>query len=102
MYICKDCGEVFEKAVVVREDPSPQGVSLTAGEYEYETCPYCDSDNIDGAEECVCCGEYHDADEGIICEECKDGIKEELEEIRIRNGFTKDDFEQVVAEIFGW
>lgn len=102
MYVCKDCGEVFEEPVVVYDDPSPQGVSLPRGAYEFRSCPYCDSDNIDEAEVCVCCGEYYNPEDGIVCKECSDGIKEELEDIRVRNGLTQDDFEQVITEIFGW
>lgn len=102
MYICKECGEVFEEPVVITDDPSPSGVSLTAGAYKYESCPYCKSDNLGEAEPCSCCGEYHDSDDGIICKECSDGIKEELEDIRIRNGLTQDDFEEVIVKIFGW
>lgn len=102
MYICKECGKVFEEPVVMYDDPSPSGISLSAGAYEYHACPYCESDDVGEAVECPCCGEYHDYDDGIVCKECRDGIAGELDEIRIRNGFTKDDFEQVVAEIFGW
>lgn len=103
MYICK-CGAVFseEDAVKVYDDPSPVGVGLPEGAYSYDVCPCCESDDFGEAVECPCCGEYHDYDDGILCKECSEGIAEELEEIRIRNGLTKDDFEQAVAEIFGW
>ena len=83
MYYCKDCGEVFEEPVVIRDDPSPAGVDLPSGYYEYHTCPYCESDDIEEAEVCACCGEWFGGD-GNLCEECLDGIEGELEKIRIR------------------
>lgn len=100
MYICKECGEVFEEPVVIYDDPSPQGVSLPRGAYEFRSCPYCDSDNIDEAEICPSCDKWHN--NRILCDDCMGEIKAELENIRRDHKLTQDDFEEVITEIFGW
>lgn len=104
MYICKECGHVFKEPVIVRDDPSPQGVGLTSGEYHYEVCPVCESDDIGEATECACCGEWYDVDDrcSVVCNECLEGLEQELDEVRIRNGLTDDDFQEAIATIFGW
>lgn len=104
MYICKDCGYVFEEPVVEYDDPSPAGVSLASGAYEYESCPHCGSDDIDGAEVCACCGEWYDGTKNskIVCGDCYEDIEQELEAIRKGHNLSKDDFEEVITEIFGW
>ena len=104
MYICTECGEVFEEPVMIKDDPSPAGVSLTSGYYVYESCPHCSSDRIEEAEQCKCCGEWYDHNKGsdVLCDDCYDTVEMKLEKIRQDHGLTKDDFEQVIAEIFGW
>lgn len=46
---CHNCGEVFDKdeALIVREDPSPAGVGLPAGEYAFAYCPHCGDDDFE-------------------------------------------------------
>jgi hypothetical protein len=69
MYICNDCGEVFEEFKEVCE-AHPYGMGSA-----YETwcvCPYCESNDFDEAEECECCGEAFpkkSLTDGL-CEEC--------------------------------
>lgn len=104
MYICKECGEIFDEPVITRDDPSPDGVSLSAGYYEYESCPYCDSTNIDYAVQCASCGEYMDDSKGseILCDSCLEDVTMTIEHIMREHNLSEDDFGQVVNEIFGW
>lgn len=46
MYRCTDCGLIFETPDIIYDDPSPSGISLPPGSYEYDVCPKCASDNI--------------------------------------------------------
>ena len=80
MYICKDCGAVFEEPYKWRDDPSPAGVSLSSGYYEYWECPSCGSEDVDEAERCEVCGEY--IAESGICESCRAQIEEEVKDIK--------------------
>ena len=101
MYICKDCGEIFEEPVVVKDDPSPDGVGLTSGYYVFESCPHCDSDNIEEAVQCVCCDEWMDGTDGsdILCDNCLAEIKDTLDGIMADYNLSDDDFENVLAEL---
>lgn len=104
MYICKECGEIFDTPVITRDDPSPDGVSLPAGYYEYESCPCCDSTSIDYAVQCASCGEYMDDSKGseILCDSCLEDVTMTIEHIMKEHNLSEDDFGQVVNEIFGW
>lgn len=74
MYICKDCGEVFEDCDTY-EEARPYGMG-----YAYETfaiCPYCKSDDFVEAIECNRCGEIlakedceYDESLNYLCEHC--------------------------------
>lgn len=46
---CHNCGSLFDKdeALIVKEDPSPAGVGLPAGEYVYVYCPHCGDDDFE-------------------------------------------------------
>ena len=100
MWICKDCGEVFEEPIVTRDDPSPAGVSLSSGYYEFESCPRCESFDIEKATECRSCGEWFDGD--MLCDNCKEELYKSLIAIRDDMNLTQDDFEQAICVIFGW
>lgn len=58
-YYCSECGELFEKSEAGgrAEDPSPRGVSLASGYYLTDVCPWCGSDELIEANECVLCGD---------------------------------------------
>ena len=103
MLICCECEKTFreEDAFVVLDDPSPAGVGLPSGAYEYITCPFCGSDILEEAAQCRSCEEYFIGDE-TICPHCRKEVGDQLEEIRLNMKLTKDDFEQVIAEYFGW
>lgn len=100
---CKDCGYVFDEleAEIVREDPSPAGISLPSGWYEYQVCPECGSDYLVDAGECIFCGAEIDEDdlEDGACPNCASFLRDRLSTV-INETFTieeaqwlKDNFE---------
>ena len=97
MYICKDCGAVFEEPNVWRDDPSPAGVALPSGYYEYWECPKCGSEDIDEAKQCEVCGEYI-AFRGI-CDTCMAEITEEVKQIQKSRKLSDSTFREVMDDI---
>ena len=104
MYICEDCGKIFdeEEVVVIHDDPSPAGVSLPSGYYTYRCCPYCDSEDISEATECEVCGKMMSVNSGEenICDECIDDISKELEEIREGVGLSYMSFKGLLDRLY--
>lgn len=102
MYICKKCGKVFkeEDVVEIHDDPSPAGVSLPSGYYTYYECPYCGSDDIHEATECVVCGDYFVDDGDDVCEECFGTIENKLLTIRLECGLSDEQFARIVRQIY--
>lgn len=104
MYICKDCKHVFDddKVVIIRDDPSPQGVGLPAGYYTYYECPHCGSEDIAEAAQCVVCGEYYDSPTGSdgVCDECFAEIEGNLETVREDAGLSYQQFKEVLNELY--
>ena len=76
MYICMDCGTVFD------EENSGcyteyYGEGVMRGPVHYMVCPKCKSDDYNEAQECCACGEYYDSENDMIhvddcwyCEKC--------------------------------
>lgn len=67
MYICKECGNVFDTPIDV-----PTGVSY-GNTYEYWLgCPQCKESHFEEAHRCVWCDEWHTDEElyGGYCKEC--------------------------------
>lgn len=66
MFYCYDCGEFFEEPATMYDGHAElDGPCWEA----YGACPYCESDQIDTARACECCGEYTKPDEDI-CDIC--------------------------------
>lgn len=101
MYICRDCGCAFDTPVEICDDPSPAGVSLSAGCYVYQECPECGSDDFTEAYECERCGSYH-ADDSYLCPDCKEEFGIALREVKGRFKLDQSTFEEEVAAYFGW
>ena len=101
MYVCDECGEVFDSPVIEHDDPSPPGVGLPSGAYKYYYCPNCGSDHIKDGEECKACGEWHITGRAL-CGACADDLADSLDRLRRGMGLTQDDFEQAIADHFGW
>lgn len=104
MFICKNCGETFEQPMVVQDDPSPAGVALPSGYYEYEYCPYCESDLIEEADICGVCGDYIENGEDF-CEYCKRDVMHSYEEIFsgiMDNNLdvTERDAHEIMSQVF--
>jgi hypothetical protein len=74
MYICKDCGDVFEHPEVTREkDYVGEGGHYGAIYSCDESCPCCGSENFVEACECANCGEWFPGKyEDFCCEACAD------------------------------
>ena len=47
MYKCNNCNHIFDEPIIEHDDPSPSGVSLPSGYYEYWYCPKCGSDDVE-------------------------------------------------------
>lgn len=101
MYECKRCDGQFEAPEVYTDDPSPAGVGLRPGAYEYIRCPYCHSTHIEEAKECPACESHHIRD-GILCEDCAKWLADELENMRVTLHLSMDDFQDEIANHFGW
>lgn len=101
MYICKDCGAWFEEPLVISDDPSPSGVSLPSGCYEYEQCPECGSDDFEEAEMCPRCETYY-LGKGRLCDTCTEDFGIALRDVRSQFRLLDEDFEELIRQYFGW
>ena len=101
MYICDECGEHFEEPVYKLEDPSPPGVMLPVGFYEWFECPYCESDRIHEARRCGVIGcDNWTRENTFICKKCRKGLCEELDAVKLRYGGKSNLSELVQREFF--
>ena len=77
MYICYNCGAVFETPAVY-EEHHPYGRGYATE--EWAICPCCDSTDFEEAKRCSHCGnffaelEYVQGHEGGLCEECYEDL----------------------------
>lgn len=101
MYMCWQCGKIFDEPAVEYDDPSPDGVSLTPGAYKIYHCPRCGSEHIEETKECPMCGFDH-ISSNVLCADCQHQFKEDLEELRTRLGLNEEDFEQAICDCYGW
>lgn len=98
MYRCDSCGMFFEEPIIVKDDPSPGGVSLVGGYYIEKYCPNCNGQDMTEAKQCAVCGKWHTND-GVLCEDCMEEIGYEIGEVGIRYGLMKDDFTDAVVTL---
>lgn len=67
MFICNECGEVFEEPYIHKER-HPYGMGYATE--EFVVCPYCKDTDIDEAKRCERCGEWvAELDDGL-CDVC--------------------------------
>jgi hypothetical protein len=68
MYICENCGEVFEECDTHYEaHPYGDGYAHEA----WSCCPYCRDTDVVEAHQCEACEEYFASlTDGILCEKC--------------------------------
>ena len=91
MFKCKKCGEIFET-------PAREPMEKDTG-WQGMRCPHCQSENFRMARHCPICGEWTTQD---YCEECYGLVADRLEKLRLELDAKKDDFEDIVANHFGW
>ena len=67
MYICEDCGSVFDEPKIVYErHPYGMGYATEA----FGICPHCKSSNFDTAKRCSRCDEYVAELHDELCDIC--------------------------------
>ena len=102
MYVCGECGEVFDSPDVKKEYT---GVS-SEGFHEYFEvghCPYCGSEDIEDGHRCRVCGEWfyqHCCEE--VCESCIADLRSEMDIIQNKHGIDYETLQEWIAELFGW
>lgn len=101
MYQCRRCDGQFNAPEMNLDDPSPAGVGLPSGAYRYERCPYCGGYDIEETRECPSCEGNHIRD-GILCDDCAKWLADELEKMRVTLRLSVDDFQDEIANHFGW
>ena len=70
MWICNDCGEMFQEPKKVYEN---QGEFWGAPAWEaFGACPFCESTDIDEMKRCKRCGEWIES--GDLCDCCEDDL----------------------------
>ena len=83
MMICRECGRTFT-APKVRTEYTGVSSEVWHEKFEYDTCPYCGSDEVQEAVRCDYCGEWS---EDWTCEDCKVTISKFLTNI-IEHGIS--------------
>lgn len=73
MFICEECGEVFEEPNVYKEH-HPYGMGF-ATEY-FAVCPCCNDTSISEAKRCDVCGEWFAKLHDDLCDECESEVAE--------------------------
>lgn len=100
MFYCNECKEIFDEYDAEARKEYPNSTDFPNSYYTYLVCPNCHSDNIQEAQRCELCGEWHPEDEGEECETCKLDFDEILSnyirEARERYGADK---EQIIEAI---
>ena len=67
MYICSNCGEVFDEPKTI-EEHHPYGMTY-ATEY-WSVCPHCHDSDYSEAEQCEMCGEFVAETRDGLCDCC--------------------------------
>lgn len=101
MYRCEDCGRFFDEPIIVHDDPSASGVSLTSGYYTDWYCPHCGSDHVEEADYCKSCGEPVESGK-TLCENCRENLAYILKQTAEDLNLTQDMLEDAICELFEW
>jgi hypothetical protein len=101
MYKCLNCGAVFDYPDYEDDFTSEYfGRPVT---HHISVCPECRSDELDTAERCQLCGEYHSG-ESDYCADCVDLIIDYFDsviaEVSERFGYGKDKIVEAIKEIY--
>jgi hypothetical protein len=93
---CRNCKEYFdEDALVVTPMEEETG-------YVGQFCPHCGSDHVDETYQCKCCGEDRADSPGGFCDNCREQLAEELEELQKRFDITAEELEDMISEHYGY
>ena len=71
MFVCLDCGAIFEEPLTVYESMEFWGAPAWEA---WGACPNCRSTEIDEAKRCERCGEYVADLEDGLCDLCHDDL----------------------------
>jgi len=83
MYICLNCGEIFDKGKILHDDSG-----------DYQVCPVCRDDDYSDAIKCELCGEYYSSlsiATEHFCARCIDEVRDTAREFMLRHlgGFER-------------
>jgi hypothetical protein len=100
MYICKDCGLVFNQPKTFVEDTTPGGGPSEQGfSHEYKACPACEGNYVE-ATQCVRC-EYNYIplrSTYLFCDECKHKLLSDF--TKFVSNFREDEYDLIAEEAF--
>ena len=71
MYVCNDCGELFEEPIERTDDLGLPDEVRRGYVERYGVCPYCESEDFVEARICDVCGEYGKLYTGAHINYCK-------------------------------
>ena len=91
MYQCNDCKLFFDTPTATDREPD-------TGAYDV-LCPRCGSDYISDAKFCSC-GKAPTTED--FCEDCYEQVRLTINKLKDDLGFEQNDFEQIIANHFGW
>lgn len=95
---CEQCKEVVE--LVVEEDTDTfDGVRCTTDVSYY--CPYDKNHNVVGISQCPICGNDMGENDSF-CEDCYEIVSLALNSLKEELDCSQDDFEEIIANHFGW
>lgn len=90
MYICENCGEIFDEPLYVEERPCSDFPETETWSY----CPNCRDDDYEEAVKCKICGKYfprYHCDE--FCKECQVKVKKAF------NALIEENFSEAEIEL---
>lgn len=92
MYRCNHCGNYFEEPEAGEMEPdtgyTPQG------------CPICGFDDFEEVHMCPICWKNYTTED--FCEECYANVSAGLNKLKEELGATQREFEDIIANHFGW
>lgn len=76
MYICCDCGYVFEEPKRILDDSPEYGWMVEA------LCPKCEGGDFHEADRCPDCGRWWKLQEDNLCEVCREELRDRFRTFR--------------------
>lgn len=81
MYICTNCGHVFDTPNIHTEDYGFGNYGIQPNCFDYEICPNCESEHFVKAKPCNWCGEWFPENKPFIdgcCMNCHEELTGEV------------------------